>query len=541
MLARITRCLFVLCSIATTEILSGNAQHEPLAQHTMPTEKITALQSHITTLNQTINQENIWVKKYSNYTTYRNIAKRLETIDTELKKLQRYKKTTKRLEQIKILEKERQPLLEQMDLLKEYEESPYKTLMQTEEISEIPEITNPLAILFAFSFIKQVDHQKEYYESNYKQLEDLLVILHEKKELLTELYKHNHTQSIQESLKTTVAMIDELDSQRRIFATTLDVYRKKVEELKINLTDHITSQGKKTAIIGTVIFVLLMLSLAIKIMTKKYISDNERLYTVNKIVNFTTYTLIVLVLLFAYLENVSYLVTVLGFASAGLAIAMKDWFMSTLGWLVIILGGSIHVGDRIKVIKDGAVYVGDVLDVSLLRITLHEDVTLTSYRQNRRAGRIIFIPNNYIFTTLISNYSHASMKTVWDGIDITVTFDSDFKKAMHLCREITKRYSKGYTDITRKQLNKLRDRYSLRNTNVEPKILSFIESNGIRISTWYLTNAFATLTLRSTISGEIIEAFHQEENIQIAYPTTTVKDGGPSNLPLSDGSATQDT
>jgi small-conductance mechanosensitive channel len=226
-----------------------------------------------------------------------------------------------------------------------------------------------------------------------------------------------------------------------------------------------------------------------------------------------------LILFFSYIENVSYLVTILGFASAGIAIAMKDWFMSILGWLVIVFGGSIHVGDRIRIDMDGTTFVGDVMDISLLRMTLLEDVTLTTVLQNRRAGRIIFIPNNYVFTRMIANYTHSSLKTVWDGIDITITYDSNHKKAMHLAKEITKKFSKGYTDITRKQLNKLRSDYSLKNSNVEPRIFSFIAPNGINISAWYLTNAYATLTLRSTISTEIVDAFMAEDDITIAYPT----------------------
>jgi len=176
---------------------------------------------------------------------------------------------------------------------------------------------------------------------------------------------------------------------------------------------------------------------------------------------------LILILFFNYIENVSYLVTILGFASAGIAIAMKDWFMSIFGWLVIVLGGSMNVGDRVRVDKDGMLYVGDILDISLLRITILEDITLTTYLHNRRAGRIIFIPNNYVFTNMIANYTHVSFKTVWDGIDITVTFDSNHRTAMHIAKEIARKYSKGYTDITRTQLNKLRNRYSLKNTNVE--------------------------------------------------------------------------
>jgi small-conductance mechanosensitive channel len=198
---------------------------------------------------------------------------------------------------------------------------------------------------------------------------------------------------------------------------------------------------------------------------------------------------------------------------------MRDWFMSLLGWLVIVVGGAIHVGDRVRFVKEGMEYVGDVLDISLLRITLMEDVTLTTVETNRRAGRIIFVPNNYIFTSMIANYSHGSLKTVWDGVDVMITFDSNHKKAVHIVKEITRKYSKGYTDITRKQINKLRDRYSLKNSNVEPRVFTFIEPYGVKISGWYLTSAYATLTLRSTISGDIIDAFNAEPDISIAYPT----------------------
>ena len=120
----------------------------------------------------------------------------------------------------------------------------------------------------------------------------------------------------------------------------------------------------------------------------------------HKMLTFLNVTLIFLIVAFSYIDNVGYLVTVLGFASAGIAIAMKDWFMSILGWLVLLVSGSVHVGDRIRVMKEGLEYVGDVLDISLLRITILEDITLTTYQTNRRAGRIIFIPVSYTHLTL---------------------------------------------------------------------------------------------------------------------------------------------
>ncbi|NLN12935.1 MAG: mechanosensitive ion channel, partial [Arcobacter skirrowii] len=259
-------------------------------------------------------------------------------------------------------------------------------------------------------------------------------------------------------------------------------------------------------------------------------------YIVNKVINFTLFILIVMVLLFSYIDNVAYLVTILGFASAGIAIALKDWFMAIFAWMGIVTSGFIQVGDRIRVTKGDVETVGDVLDISLFKITVKEDVTLVSYMKNRRAGRIFFVPNNYIFSELIANYSHSELKTVWDGIDITLTFDSNHKKAQKIIREILKHYSKGYSDITRKQLSKMRNKYQLRATGVEPRVFTFIEPYGVVISGWYLTNSFAALVLRSTISTEILDAFMKEDDINIAYPTQQIninqtnKAYGPSKL-----------
>jgi len=243
-----------------------------------------------------------------------------------------------------------------------------------------------------------------------------------------------------------------------------------------------------------------------------------------------------MILLFTYLENVKALMTFVSFASAGIAIALKDWFMSLLGWVVILVSGSIHVGDRVKFVKDGVAYVGDIVDISVLRMTLHEDVTLTTIYSNRRTGRMIFIPNNYIFTDMIANYSHAGLKTVWDGIDFFITFDSNIAKAQHIAKEVTRKYSKGYTDMTRKQLNMLRSKYSMRNTAVEPRIFGFFDTYGVRISAWYLTNAFATLTLRSTISMEILSRLHEEDDIFLALPSQSLYVDQPApRPPLKEG------
>ncbi len=478
-------------------------------------EKVAAIQKRLKALNGEL-ATNIWIKKYENYKTYYKIYNELQDIQKEMKRAKRYRK--KKL--LKELEAKQNTLLNQLELLKEYQDSPFLELLKPQEIPKAPAIKNPFDIVGAFSYIKQLNSSKEYYTQKLKDLEKALELLSKRYALLSQLneLQGGHTKELQALKKEIEHFSDTLQTAKE----TLSVYTRKLEENILKITEEIKIQSEKTATIAAIIFGLFILSFIFKWIITRYIQDNQRAYMANKIVNFNFALLVIFILLFAYIENVSYLVTILGFASAGIAIAMKDMFMSVLGWMVIVLGGSIHVGDRIKVKRNGLVYVGDVVDISLLRMTILEDVTLTSYLENVRSGRVIFIPNNYIFTDLIANYTHQGLKTVWDSLAFNITFDSNHKKAAHIAKEVARKYAKGYTDIARKQLNKLRSTYHLKNTNVDVRVYTFAEEYGIRVSLWYMTNSYATLTLRSTISSEIIDRYLAEPDIKLTYPAQKV-------------------
>lgn len=491
------------------------------AQESAKQEKMAQLLSELKVVEERIAKtESVWIKSYASYLTSLEVKESLDKIIERINHLQKKReKTLSETDELSALIAREKILTSQVEKLKKKDSSPFANLLTPPNIEEVPSITNPLDIFTGLSLIKTLEQGFKDYVAKKEELSKLVGILRSEVNIYTQLETLSSEHIYKDQLDLKLKQLERFESALDTMLVTVDVYEKRLDIIQANINKEIQAQILKLIKIAVIILVVFLFFLLLKLIIKKYITDNERFYMANKFITFGNFTLIVLILFFNYIENVNYLVTILGFASAGIAIAMKDWFMSMLGWLVIVFGGSIHVGDRIRVDMDGQSYIGDVMDISLLRMTILEDVTLTTVLENRRAGRIIFIPNNYIFTRIIANYTHSSLKTVWDGIDITITYDSNHKKAMHLAKEITKKYSKGYTDITRKQLNKLRSNYSLKNSNVEPRIFSFIAPNGINISAWYLTNAYATLTLRSSISTDIVDAFLAEEDITIAYPT----------------------
>ena len=482
-------------------------------------KEISGYKERLQSIEQEISSENSWIKSYASYLTSLEVRTNLKTIKKRINYLRQKAKTISDRDKLNALISKENILTSQVEKLKSKSSAPFANLITPPEIGEIEKITNPFDIFTGFSTIKTLNANFDEYELKLNTLSNLIILLRKEQEIYNELEALGELDGYTAAKKYKQVQLDRFETALDTMEVTLNVYQRRLEIIEININKGIEKQVYRLMKIGTVILVVLLIFFLLKLVVKKYITDNERFYMANKIITFTNVTFIILILFFNYIENASYLVTILGFASAGIAIAMKDWFMSILGWLVIVFGGSIHVGDRIRVDMDGMQYVGDVMDISLIRMTLLEDITLTSVMHNRRAGRIIFIPNNYVFTRMISNYTHNSLKTVWDGIKITITFDSNHKKAMHIAKEISKKFSKGYTDITRKQLNKLRQHYSLKNTNVEPRVFSLIAPNGIDIEAWYLTNAYATLTLRSVISTEIVDAYNKEDDITIAYPT----------------------
>ncbi|MCI6989674.1 MAG: mechanosensitive ion channel [Campylobacter sp.] len=489
-------------------------------------------QETLSELNATLNDNSALLRndyiylRYSNYLNYHKLDNELKTLESELSKTKK-----SNLQQIDELNKKMTSTKEQIEILKEFENATLTSMLIPPEVENIKPITSPFDMFYGYSMIKNLKAMQASHLAKIGHIESIISLLNTRLELLKQMSEISKNPKINDEISDIKTQISEMLSAKEFAKTTYDVFIRKLDEQIISIRNSLKEQGKTLINILITIGVIFAIAFLLKFISKKYLEDGERLYIVNKVVNLTSVFLVLMVILFTFLENMTYIITVLGFVSAGLAIAMKDMFMSILGWFVITFGGTLSVGDRIKVRNtNNENLVGDIIDISLLRITIFEDITYVTYREQRRAGRIVFIPNNYIFNNIILNYTHSGMKTVWDGIDITLTFDSNHTKAMHIIRNIARKYSKGYTDIAKKQMVKLRNQYNIKNSNIEPRIFSFFEPYGITISVWYMTNSYTTLALRSNISSDILEALRAEPDIDIAYPSHTLYRGDKKNF-----------
>jgi len=441
-------------------------------------------------------EKNEFILSYKNYLSYKELEQKVAKLKRLVKKGEKYRNEYKKM--ITRLNS----LTPQRDL--------FRALIKLKPLRKPPTITNPFQIFQLLGYKKQVQEILEQNRKNYL----LFSQTHQKL-----LYLWNLEQECNLTDRQLKQTIKDFELVSEIYQTKLEEVEKQGEAYLQQVEREIEYQINKLINLGIVIGIILFLFFTIKILIRRYLKD-ERAYLINKVLNFLNANIILIILVANYIENTTYLITLLGFASAGIAIAMKDWFMNMFGWVVIMLSGNFKVGDRIKIsLQNGNIeIVGDIIDITLNRIVIYEDVTFTTYQKNRRAGRVIFVPNNVIFNNPIFNYSHHGLETVWDGIDLVLTFDSNIEKAEKIARKVVEDYTYQFIERTRSSMKRLIAEYNIKARNLEPRIFTFFETYGIKLSIWYLA-PFAPMGIRSKISKKLLEEFNRERDITIAYPT----------------------
>jgi small-conductance mechanosensitive channel/FtsZ-binding cell division protein ZapB len=231
-----------------------------------------------------------------------------------------------------------------------------------------------------------------------------------------------------------------------------------------------------------------------------------------------------LVVVFSYIENIAASLAVFGVIGAGLTIVLKEWVLSLIAWFYIIGGNFIRPGDRIKIDKDSSTIIGDVADISMFRLTLYENITNDSITEHKKAGRIIFVPNYYILLYSVYNYTHITMQTIIDLIEINLTFNSNLQRAEKVSLEIVEKLTERYSNMAQAQYNKLKNRYSLRNMNMQTRIV-FVPSHkgdGVTMGIWYISPYRQILRLKSEITKQLIIALDKCEDVQLMYTGTSM-------------------
>jgi small-conductance mechanosensitive channel len=273
------------------------------------------------------------------------------------------------------------------------------------------------------------------------------------------------------------------------------------------------------------LLILLLISVALYALSRvmrrgidRHIEDVNRRHQLRKIVTYGFWTALVIaaVTLFAERLALADIGTVLGLIAAAVTIALADVVRSLAGWIYISSRRGVEIGSRVEL--EGI--TGDVIDIGLLKTTLLE-VGEPLVHGLQSTGRIVTVPNSlFLMGKVLASASVNPL--VWQEIQVLVTFESDWKRAREIIQAIA---DDGYQKIVpdlKAGFEKLERRFAFRLGSTAPIVYTEIADSGVLLTLRYLTPVRRRRSSVDQISGQILDSFAAEPQVEFAYPTYRV-------------------
>ena len=266
------------------------------------------------------------------------------------------------------------------------------------------------------------------------------------------------------------------------------------------------------------------------------VEEPERQYLAVKTVNYFIGFIALLALLRIWLGGLTGVAAYLGILSAGVAIALQDPLTNLAGWLFLTVRKPFTVGDRIQI----GDHAGDVIDLRLFAFSLVEIGNWVQADQS--TGRILHIPNGVVFRQSVANYTQG-FSFIWDEMPVTVTFESDWRRAKQILTEIAARHSVVKSEDAAREVRRAASKYMIRYGHLTPIVWTSVADHGVTLTIRYLTDPRRRRSAENAIWEDVLEAFGAATDIDFAYPTQrfydNLSEGKPGRRPSGAGSSAE--
>jgi small-conductance mechanosensitive channel len=266
----------------------------------------------------------------------------------------------------------------------------------------------------------------------------------------------------------------------------------------------------KTIIAVLVVYLLNFITMRI---IRRETKDRKTLFMWGKTLSYLRVILLLIIFGKIWLMNFEYLSTYLGLLSAGIAIALKDIIANFVGWVFILWRRPFEIGDRIEI--DGQ--KGDVIDIRIFQFTIIEIGNWVDADQS--TGRMIHIPNGYVFTKSMANYTRG-FDFIWNEIAVMITFESKWEKAKKIIEDIGQEHALGDEEIAKRKIKKASKKFMINYNNLTPIVYTSVKESGVVLTLRYLCNPRIRRGSENEIWENILIQFAKIKDIELAYPTT---------------------
>ncbi len=216
---------------------------------------------------------------------------------------------------------------------------------------------------------------------------------------------------------------------------------------------------------------------------KKINKDSRTLFLLNQNINIISNLFIIGGLFVIWSDYLSNFLTIISFISAGVTIAIREVILNFFAGIFIKTRIPFKLEDRIEINN----IIGDVVVINLLSFKILEVSDKDNGEQSN--GKIVNIPNSYIFSYALKNYTTA-FKYIWDEMIVNIPLNADVEKAKKIILKIVNNNEviKAIPKKMDKQVTDASLEYRIYYNHLEPIIYTRVVNNHIELSVRFLVH-----------------------------------------------------
>ena len=236
-------------------------------------------------------------------------------------------------------------------------------------------------------------------------------------------------------------------------------------------------------------------------------TDRKRLHQMRMMATVGVQLLGVAAILLIIFGPPTQLSTIIGLATAGLTLVMKDFIVAFFGWFTLMGKNGISVGDWVEI--EGI--SGEVVEIGILKTVLLERGNASA--DGRPTGRHVTFSNSFAMEQHYFNFS-TSNQWLWDKLAVTLPMDADPYRTVNQIREIVERETAEDAAAAAKDWERVAPKYGNSTFSAKPGVDLRPSSLGLDVVVRYITRAPEREAKRSRLFKEIVDLLHKGEDVE---------------------------
>jgi small-conductance mechanosensitive channel len=232
------------------------------------------------------------------------------------------------------------------------------------------------------------------------------------------------------------------------------------------------------------------------------LADHKRLHQMRVIATIGVQFVGALVILLIIFGPPNQVTTVIGLATAGLTVALKDFIVAFFGWFTLMGRNGLRVGDWVEINGVG----GEVIEIGLLRTVLLEMGNWAT--TGHPTGRRVAFVNSFAIEGHYFNFSTAG-QWLWDELQVTLPATGDPYQTAQQIRQAVERVTETDASAAEQDWERVTKQYGMRPFSAKPAVDLRPGIGGLNVIVRYITRAPQRSEVKSRLFEAIVSLLHK--------------------------------